>query len=270
MNTQPGFVILLQRDKPAMTRNTFDEQSSAYASYRPGYPDALYDWLTESCTRRDRAWDCATGNGQAAVGLAGRFGTVNATDVSEEQISHATPDNRITYSVQSAEEAGFAESSFDLVVVAQALHWFDFSRFWPEVLRVSRTDAVFCAWGYNWFHSTKEINENLLEPLRSLLLPFWAQKNQILWRGYLQDDIQCPFRRLEHPEFEIQEDWTISQIVKYIQTWSAFKKSRADRRVANEVDRVISRACRVIPPNEHYSVRMPLEIVAARTQVELV
>jgi ubiquinone/menaquinone biosynthesis C-methylase UbiE len=48
--------------------------------------------------------------------------------------------------VQSAESTTFIDESFDAVCVAQALHWFDYELFWPEVQRVLKPSGVFAAW----------------------------------------------------------------------------------------------------------------------------
>ena len=103
----------------------FSEVAGAYAEFRPRYPDALFDWLAEVAPRRELAWDCATGNGQAAVALARVFDRVVATDASAEQVDAARPHPRVEYRVAPAEESGLASDSADAVTVAQAVHWFD-------------------------------------------------------------------------------------------------------------------------------------------------
>ena len=62
----------------------FSKQSAEYAKYRPGYPQQLYDFIFNYVKNFDLAWDCATGNGQAAIILAERFKQVIATDISEK------------------------------------------------------------------------------------------------------------------------------------------------------------------------------------------
>jgi len=129
----------------------FSEKSDLYAQARPQYPQALFDFLSSCVAHHNSVWDCATGNGQAAVGLAKIFSHVQATDMSEQQIAHALAADNITYSVQSAEHTNFADQQFDLITVAQALHWFNFEKFWPEGLRVLKPGGVFSAWAYDWF-----------------------------------------------------------------------------------------------------------------------
>ena len=49
----------------------------------------LFTYLASLCPAHDLAWDCATGNGQAAVALAPHFEQVIATDASAQQIDQA-------------------------------------------------------------------------------------------------------------------------------------------------------------------------------------
>lgn len=242
--------------------NTFARDSEAYARARPRYPDKLYAWLASGCRRRDCAWDCATGSGQAAVGLCASFARVLATDVSAEQIAHATRRENIVYSVAAAEESGLPPRSVDLVVVAQALHWFDPARFWPEVVRVARPGAFFCAWGYDVMWSTEQVDRLVTTPLRAILAPFWAPNNRVLWDGYLDKDVHFPFRRVPAPAFAIEITWTLDHIIEYLMTWSAYKKSRNDPRAADQTDGVFARARASIPADALLPVRMPLKLLA--------
>src|SRR5256885_9835685 len=93
----------------------------SYAATRPTYPDALFARLAALAPGTSRAWDCATGNGQAAIGLARWFDRVDATDASADQIANAMTHERIRYAVAPSEASGLADSSIDLVCVAQAL-----------------------------------------------------------------------------------------------------------------------------------------------------
>jgi len=114
----------------------FSEKSDAYARSRPSYPDTLYAFIASVAPGTQSVWDCATGNGQAAAGLARHFATVEATDASAEQIRNAAAAPNVRYSVQPAERTDFPDGSCDAVCVAQALHWFDLDRFYAEVRRV--------------------------------------------------------------------------------------------------------------------------------------
>jgi trans-aconitate methyltransferase len=108
----------------ALSTDHFSGHAAHYARHRPSYPPQLFAWLAAQAPAADLAWDCATGNGQAALALAEHFRQVHATDLSAEQLAQATPHPRITYRQGPAEASGLADRSCDLVTVAQALHWF--------------------------------------------------------------------------------------------------------------------------------------------------
>src|SRR3990172_10496052 len=108
----------------------FSKHSEQYAQYRPHYPDEIYAYLASIAPGHALAWDCGTGNGQAAVALAAHYTKVIASDPSREQIAHAAPHARVRYVVASAEQPPSEAIGADLVTVAQALHWFDVVRFY--------------------------------------------------------------------------------------------------------------------------------------------
>ena len=131
-----------------MALDRFSAQAADYARYRIDYPLALYDWLLPQVVGRARAWDCATGNGQVAVVLAGYFAFVEATDLSANQLAQAAPHPNIRYQTARAEQTPFLNQAFDLITVAQAVHWFEPAAYHREVRRVALPGAVLAEWGY--------------------------------------------------------------------------------------------------------------------------
>src|SRR5262249_37547123 len=214
----------------------------SYARARPRYPLDLFRWIARQCDHHRRAWDCATGNGQAAVSLASYFVDVEATDLSAEQIAYALPYPHVRYTVARAEASGLPTGECDLVAVAQALHWFHFEHFWLEVRRVAKPNAFFCAWGYDWPETTPVVEQGLIAPFRAIINPFWASNNRILWDGYRNEDVGFPFDRITAPSFAIEVGWTLDQLIEYLRTWSAFKRSRDDARARASVDDLLMRA----------------------------
>ena len=77
----------------------FSGVSEHYAASRPLYPPELFVWLASCVDHREAAWDTATGNGQAALGLAIHFTRVIATDLSPAQVRQAKQHPRIEYRV---------------------------------------------------------------------------------------------------------------------------------------------------------------------------
>src|SRR5947209_18805440 len=110
-------------------KDHFSAHAAEYAKFRPHYPDELFEHLASISPRHELAWACATGNGQAAVGLARHFEKVIATDASAQQIESAEPDKRISYRVAPAEASGIDSASVDLLWGAQARHGLDLDRF---------------------------------------------------------------------------------------------------------------------------------------------
>ncbi len=241
--------------------NIFAQGSDQYAASRPLYPEALFDWIAHTCRGHDAAWDCATGNGQAALGLAPLFRRVDATDVSEEQVAQAFPAPNIRYSVAPAERTHFPVGSFDLIAVAQALHWLDLDLFWPEVRRVARPGALFCAWGYAWFRGFDEVQQNLLEPAAQLIAPYWAAKNGLLWRGYRPAELRFPFEPLSVPDLTMDVDWSTRELIAYVRTWSAFKRA-AENGLAADLDRLTSAAEQRLGADTRHRLVVPLTVLA--------
>lgn len=204
------------------TSRLFSDNSGLYAGARPLYPAEMFSFLAGIVSAKSSAWDCATGNGQAAIGLARHFDKVCATDVSAEQIANAFSSPNISYSVQSGENTNFATSSFDLVLVAQALHWFKYDEFWPEVSRVLTSDGVFASCAYVWPCIDQDLDALLQTAIVQPTLDFWAPNNQLLWDGYKSVDF--PFELIEAPEMQIQNDWSLKQYLDYLKTWSGVRQ----------------------------------------------
>ena len=200
----------------------FSEKADLYAAARPRYPQYLYEFLASLLNSRQRVWDCATGNGQAAIDLADYFSEVYATDVSVQQINHAMPKTNVDYSVQPAEETNFPDAYFDAVIVAQALHWFDLERFWLEVKRVLLKNGLFAAWGYDCFSISPEINRVVEENIVSIIKPYFSSRIQLLYDGYCH--VGFPFEPIQVPLMEIEVAWNLSNFLDYIHTWSATRQ----------------------------------------------
>src|SRR5437016_11269435 len=101
-------------------KDHFSKQAADYARFRPRYPREMFEYLGRIAPSHALAWDCATGNGQAAVGLAAVFERVIATDASEKQIANAEPHERMEYRVAPAVERGLESGNIDLVWFEQA------------------------------------------------------------------------------------------------------------------------------------------------------
>jgi len=202
------------------TLDRFSTQASQYARYRIDYPAELYDWLLPQVESRERAWDCATGNGQVAVVLANSFVRVDATDLSENQLAQAALRPNVHYQVARAEHTPFPAQRFDLITVAQAVHWFDHDAYHAEVRRVARPGAVLAEWGYNFCRTDSAALNAALDHFHDVTsAPYWDANRQHISSEYAR--IAFPFADVQHTRFAEKRQWTVADMLGYLRTWSA-------------------------------------------------
>lgn len=204
------------------TKDYFSGHSKLYATFRPTYPDALYSFLFRYVKNFDSVWDCATGNGQVAQVLAKRFKTVHASDISQQQLDQAVQGNNIIYSIQKAEQTTFPDNQFDLITVGQAMHWFDLEKFYAEVNRVAKKDAVLAVWGYAVCSVNTEIDKHFDHFYNHIVGPYWDNARRIVEEEY--QNVSFPFKQIETPKFFIRVEWTLQEFTGYLSTWSATQK----------------------------------------------
>jgi ubiquinone/menaquinone biosynthesis C-methylase UbiE len=239
-----------------MNKDLFSKQSDIYARYRPGYPPGLIDFILQFVPGRDAAWDCATGNGQAALLLAPHFRSVEATDMSEKQISNAVQHPHIHYSISTAEKTPFANDSFDLVTVAQAYHWLNFTEFTHEVNRVSKTNGVIAVWGYSQANSAYENLNALIDDFyENIVGPYWNSERKYVEEHYATTPF--PYEELPTEEFFMEKQWSLEDVCGYVRSWSSvqhFIKAKG----FDPVDELQLALQKAWPSNPVISFRFPL------------
>lgn len=205
----------------------FSKQAATYAQFRPHYPAELFTYLAGQTAGHKLAWDCATGSGQAAQGLANYYDEVYATDASAEQISRAVSHERIVYRVEPAEETGLVSRSVDLVTVAVAVHWFDFDRFYAEVRRVLKPGGLIAVWTYSLPQIDPTIDRLLADLDDRILSGYWPERIIYLKQKYRT--LPFPFEELAPPEFSIDVDWALDQLLGFINSWSGVRRFEEHR-----------------------------------------
>jgi ubiquinone/menaquinone biosynthesis C-methylase UbiE len=201
-------------------KDHFSSLASDYARHRPRYPDALFAFLAEQAPSRHLAWDCATGNGQAATALASHFREVIATDASAEQIAAAEPQPHIHYRVASAEHSDLESSSMDICTVAQAIHWFDRERFYDEVRRVVKHGGLLAVWTYSHSTITPEIDAAMRE-FYAQMRPYFPPERQ--WVDEEYATLPFPFAEIPAPDFFMEAAWNLADVLGYYRSWSGVK-----------------------------------------------
>lgn len=195
-----------------------------YATYRTHYPDALFDWFQQRLPNASWVWDCGTGSGQAAFGLASRFPNVLATDPSMAELAHADHAECLSYVAMTAEACALRGGSIDLVTVAQALHWFDRDAFFNEVKRVLAPDGLLAVWSYGLGSVEPGVDEILRHFHDVTVGPYWSPARRLVESGYA--GIEFPFSEEVVPDIPMRASWTLPELGGYLSTWSAVGKYR--------------------------------------------
>ncbi len=208
-------------------KDHFSAQSKSYSKYRPEYPDELYEFLASQCNEHTLAWDCATGNGQAARGLSQYFHQVYASDASSAQISNARGSDNIEFVVADAASVDLPDNSADLITVAQALHWFDLDVFYNEVRRVLKPNGILAVWSYQGMEIDPEVDPLILHYYNDVVGDYWPPE-----RIYIEDrysTLNFPFKKLKVPSFKMEVNWSLDHVIGYIESWSSTTRYINDR-----------------------------------------
>jgi SAM-dependent methyltransferase len=242
-------------------KDHFSAQAADYGRYRPGYPDGLIAFVAASAPGQALALDVATGNGQAAQMLARHFERVLASDASVAQLKEAQPHPRVHYLRHRAEELPLRAGVVDVIAVAQAAHWFDLDAFYREARRVLRPGGVVALWTYSGVRVGEPFDEVIQHFYSEVVGPYWPPERWHVEQEYRS--LPFPLSELPAPEFAYCAQWSLTQLLGYIGTWSAV----AGYRRARGVDPLAALAAELAgrwPPDHSRAVRFPLHLRIGR------
>jgi len=247
-------------------KDHFSAQSTHYQRFRPCYPDALFRWLAQLTPQHQLAWDCATGNGQAARALAHHYDHVLATDASANQIAQCQAHPHIEYRLARAEQAPLANARVDLITVAQALHWFDQTAFFQEAWRVLRPGGVLALWNYNLLAINPQIDAIVKHFYHEIVGPYWPPERRLIEQGYAP--IPAPFTEIPVPAFAMTAQWSLADLLGYLGTWSAsvYYQQATGHDPLTQIQDTLSRAWE--NPNQLMHVSWPIQIRVSSKQKE--
>jgi ubiquinone/menaquinone biosynthesis C-methylase UbiE len=203
-------------------RDHFSKLAEEYSRHRPTYPEEMFAYLASLAPGKELAWDCGTGNGQAAIGLARWFNRVVATDGSAEQLRQAAQHPRITYLAEQAEKTTIESGVVDLITAGTAVHWFDFDSFYSEVRRVSKEGALVAVWTYHLPVIETRVDRWLEDFYRVKLAEHWPQRIEYLEKKYRT--LPFPFEEIEAPPFSAVAEWDENCLIGFLSSWSASRR----------------------------------------------
>ena len=125
----------------------FAPESAAgrYAKGRPYFHPLVIGRVRESLSIAaplPKGLDACCGTGLSTLALGELAAHVVGADLSAEMLALAPRGEGLSFCRASAEELPFADGTFDVVTVCQALHWLDRRRFLAEARRVLRPGGL--------------------------------------------------------------------------------------------------------------------------------
>ncbi len=237
--------------------DNFSIQSESYKKFRPEYPDELYEFILSNTKGRGECWDCGTGNGQVAKALSKYFEKVYATDISQNQIALAEKKSNIEYSIVRAEKTKFKTDQFDLITVAQAIHWFDFKKFYEEVRRVGKPNSKLFVWGYGLLRIDEKVDSLVDEFYQEKIGSYWNQERIHIDEAY--ETIGFDFEEIAPPnKLAIKSNWKVDQLIGYLNSWSGVQHYRKKNEGENPVDQLAEKLSTIWMPEEIKPVKIPI------------
>ena len=240
----------------------YSSYAKQYAQSRPGYPEELFEYLSSLVYEHHLAWDCATGNGQAALTLVKYFEEVIATDISNEQIKNAVKHKHIKYKACNAEDSGLENNSVDLVTVASAIHWFNLDNFFKEVRRVIKPRGIIAVWSYHIGYVEPPFDKLFLSLYEKVLSPYFGEGAKLVDDRYSK--INLPGEKIDTGNFYVEVKWEMKNLLDFIESWSGtqqYKKEKGQSPtdlIINELNSIWGEAENI------HTVRWPLFIKISR------
>lgn len=142
--------------------NFYDQPSSSfwelYHRYRPVYPNELFEFIFDYHNKHSKgtsiAIDYGSGPGTVIPQLLTQFEKVIGVDLNTGQIEQGKKllqekygQDRVEMHVSAAEDCKFLPKA-DLIVAAEAVHWFDAERWIAEAGRLLTKGGTLAFWQY--------------------------------------------------------------------------------------------------------------------------
>ena len=190
--------------------------SSKRWAARSGSSSSSSAWCATGITRQ---WASRTGNRSSNTTARSSRYTLSLAQL------RGAPASASHYLAARADALPFADGSFDLITVAQALHWFPLPMFFKEAERVLREDALLAIISYGLCQV--EGLPDLIDDFHDrVLAPWWPAARWSVVSGYR--NVTLPWPEHKAPEsLGIERHWHWRDLAAYLDTWSALAKARS-------------------------------------------
>lgn len=196
----------------------FSTQAQLYAEARPSYPPELFEYLRALVGAQALVWEAGCGSGQATADLASRFAQIVASEPSAAALALAPRLPNVRYLEMAAEHCELAADSVELVVVAQALHWFDQPVFFAQVQRVLRPGGVLAVWCYQDVQLPPDLAV-AYDAFATKIRPFWPPQRVLVDNAYAET--RWPGAPIMAPNWPLQARWSCARFLTYCRSYSA-------------------------------------------------
>jgi len=143
----------------------FTGKAKQYANARPDYPKEAIDYICKLVSNSAIFADIGAGTGKFTKNIAERGYQIYAVEPNKDMMLqlkttlHNYPQTKIIEA--PAEATTLSAKSIDIVVCAQAMHWFDLAKFAEECRRITKPDSIIMA-VYNVVPGGSSINHSRL------------------------------------------------------------------------------------------------------------
>ncbi len=158
--------------------------------------------------------------------LAPHFQQVIGIDPSASQIANVRAAANVTYRRQGAEKTDLPASSVDLIVAAQAAHWFDLDAFYAEVRRIAKPGALLALVSYGVPYIADPVNTVFQQGYWQDVHRFWPAERVHVETGYAE--LYFPYEPIEVPAVSCHAAMTLEAFIGYIRTWSAYAAAQRE------------------------------------------
>lgn len=155
--------------RPSDPKKRFTATANDYDAYRPSYPEAIVDWIldTTRVSTGDSATDIGCGTGISTRLFATRGLNIVGIEPNDKMRARAVAHGGPRYLKGDSAATGMSERSMDLIIAAQAFHWFDIEPTLTEFTRILKPGGWCTAF---WNDCTNETP--FMQAYEDLLLEF--------------------------------------------------------------------------------------------------